>query len=471
MAQLPPHAAAAAAAAAWDDVLDLDDSDILLDAPAPSPTSRSCAAATSSNDDEPPHPSHHHRIPEPAVAAQDVTRLRSVGRSPLAALGRADARDQDADFQLPPWLCALQFLGKDRAWEQPGIKAIKKEETLCRAPLVAGVVTSCKPNGLGDLMVILKDPTDTVAAAVHKKVLLEGNNGQDISVGCVILLSKVSVFRPTHKACYLNINKVIKVFSKDCDAPSKQVTSSNATERSEGSINDIMTRLSGCERMMPSKDEMTVTEVPIQHQGTSDSDNSTLARDIYGRCVGNNQEGGLQMLTGDPCRKNTLNCSTDGHPQQNLNIRNMTCSQASLSGSRVMFGDTYSTQASDTENLRQPVDIEKMLHSSKRLKSDAALPDGYGETANSRIDTENNPVLKRNMNTELDGVSQQFNGQHASIKEPTEHQQKAVNAGAFQPTKECATTISSSLKPTKALPVASLAEWTDDQLSELFADY
>ncbi|CAN6213681.1 unnamed protein product [Urochloa humidicola] len=297
------------------------------------------------------------------------------------------------------------------------------------------------------------DPTDTIAAAVHKKVLLEGNNGQDISVGCVILLSKVSVFRPTRKTCYLNINKVIKVFRKDCDAPSKQVTSSNTTERSEGSINDIMTRLSGCERMMPSKDEMTVTEVSIQHQGTSDSNNSTLAREH------------------DPCRKNTLNCSTDGRPQQNLNIRNMTCSQARLSGSRVMFGDKYSTQASDTENLRQPVDIEKMFHSSKKLKSDAALPDGYGVTSNSRIDTKNNQVLKRNMNTELHGVSQQFSGQHASIREPTEHLQKAANAGTVQPTKEYATTISSSLKPTKALPVASLAGWTDAQLSELFADY
>jgi hypothetical protein len=80
--------------------------------------------------------------------------------------------------------------GRDRAWEQPGIKAIKEEE-LRRAPLVchrhlpnfqflwpfrpigvipwcadhmlllhcrqvAGVVTSCKPNGLGDLLVTLK---------------------------------------------------------------------------------------------------------------------------------------------------------------------------------------------------------------------------------------------------------------------------------------------------------------------------
>ena len=217
-----------------------------------------------------------------------------------------------------------------------------------------------------------------------------------------------------------------------------------------------MTRLLGHERMMASNNEMTVMEVSLQHQGTSDSNNSNSALDIYARCsIGNNQEGGLQMLAGGPRRK--------------------TCSQPSLCGSTVMFGDRYSTQASDNENIRLPFDNEKMLHISKKLKSDAMLPDGNGETASSRIDTENNKVLKRNMNTELDGMSEQFNGQHASIMEPIEHQQRnftAVNAGCVQPTQEYAPSISGSLiNPKKAMPVASLAEWTDDQISELFADY
>ena len=252
------------------------------------------------------------------------------------------------------------------------------------------------------------------------------------------------------------ICKCLQVFRKDCDAPSKRLISSNTTERSEDSTTNIMTRLLGHERMMASNNEMTVMEVSLQHQGTSDSNNSNSALDIYARCsIGNNQEGGLQMLAGGPRRK--------------------TCSQPSLCGSTVMFGDRYSTQASDNENLRLPFDNEKMLHINKKLKSDAMLPDGNGETASSRIDTENNQVLKRNMNTELDGMSEQFNGQHASIKEPIEHQQRnftAVNAGCVQPTQEYAPSISGSLiNPKKAMPVASLAEWTDDQISELFAGY
>ncbi|OEL28271.1 hypothetical protein BAE44_0010708 [Dichanthelium oligosanthes] len=463
-------------AAGWE-ALDVDDSDIRLDdPPSTSPLTRPCATSTSyshSHQDKPPHTSHHRRVPGPAAAVPDVARLRSTAGSPLAALGRGHAKAPDADFLLPPWLRALQYLGKGLAWEQPGISVIKDntkdKETVHRAPLVAGVLTSCKPNGLGDLLVTIKDPSGTIAAAVHKKILLEGNNGQDISVGCVIVLSKVAVFRPTRKACYLNITKVIKVFRKDCDAPSKQVVSSNTTERSEGSTNNIMMRLVDHERMMPNN-KMTVTEVSLEHRGPPDSNNSTSAQGIFGRCLGNNQEGGLHMLVGDPRSKRTLNCSTGGHPRhQSLNIPNMASSQPSSCGSRVMFGDRYCTQAGDNENLRRPFDNDKMQHSSKKLKSDAGPPDGSSETAYSRIDTENNNVLERNMNIELDGMAEQ----RASIREPIEHQQRdfiAANAGSVQPTKEYATTINGSLL-NPAVPGAAGAEWTDEQLLQLFDDY
>ncbi|KAL5657352.1 hypothetical protein ACJX0J_030515, partial [Zea mays] len=96
---------------------------------------------------------------------------------------------------------------KDRAWERPGIRTIKDNKELIRAPLVAGVVTLCRPNGLGDLFLVLKDPTDSIGASVHKKVLLEENNGHDISIGCAVVFIKVAVFRPSDKLCYLNVTK------------------------------------------------------------------------------------------------------------------------------------------------------------------------------------------------------------------------------------------------------------------------
>ena len=101
---------------------------------------------------------------------------------------------------IGPTLWAAFDAVKDRAWEQPGIKAIRGEDELHRAPLVrvpnlpsfqlfissecdiswctdhfgrlhcrqvAGVVTSCKPNGLGDLLITLK-----VSIGNHRLILL-----------------------------------------------------------------------------------------------------------------------------------------------------------------------------------------------------------------------------------------------------------------------------------------------------------
>ncbi|OQU88784.1 hypothetical protein SORBI_3002G095800 [Sorghum bicolor] len=213
--------------------------------------------------------------------------------------------------------------GKDRAWERPGIRAIKGDEDLLRAPLVAGVVTSCKPNGLGDLFLILKDPTDSIGASVHKKVLLEENNGHDISIGCAVVFSKVAIFRPSHtKLCYLNVTKgkVVKVFSKDCAAPAKQVISSSTTERSQGgdSTSNIMMKIFGRGDMMPSNNEITVTKVSHEHHATPDSSNSASTWDISGGfSVRSNQEG--KLLVGDP-HKHMSSCSTDGHtPKENVN--------------------------------------------------------------------------------------------------------------------------------------------------------
>lgn len=327
MAQLPCPAAAAAANVAagkeetttWEDALDLDDSDICF-VPPPLPYSFD-AIASQPQQDKPPHPFHHqphHRIPGPTAAVQDTILPRSAPRPPLSS-GRGDA-----DFLLPPWLCALQFLGKDRAWERPGIRTIKDNKELIRAPLVAGVVTLCRPNGLGDLFLVLKDPTDSIGASVHKKVLLEENNGHDISIGCAVVFIKVAVFRPSDKLCYLNVTKgkVIKVFSKNCAAPAKQVISSNTAERSQGedSASNTMTRILGREDMMPSN-EMTVTDVSHEHSATPDSTNCTSTWDIYGRfSLGSNKEDKLPV--GDPHNKHTSSCSTDGHPQQNLSIPN-----------------------------------------------------------------------------------------------------------------------------------------------------
>ncbi|TVU02822.1 hypothetical protein EJB05_51670 [Eragrostis curvula] len=492
MAQLPRPAAvdvsaAEEDAAGWAEALDVDDSDLHLNPPFSSSLLRPSTAAAPLPD-KPSALPHGQRIPGPASAIQDAMRLRAAGASPI--LGRADAQAVDADFLLHPWLSALQFLGSDRAWEQPGIRAIKADRELDRARLVVGVVTSCKPNGFGDLSLTLKDPTDTICASVHRKVLSEESVGQDISVGCAIVLSKVAVFRPSHRACYLNITKekVVKVMRKDCDPPSKQDISSCRTslgldrsknvpcysasqqslktvnrefpanwpqtqggslpmfERGEGndSSNSMMMRLFGCEKMMPSHKEMTVPGV----------------------------SGDRHRAVHSSMCSHTESLGTGEHPQKIYNIPDKTCSQPSPGERSAIVVDRSCTQSSNNKKLRLPDEL--VLASSKKPRT----YDCYDAIMNTSTDTKSKHGSEDNMDIDMNDRAEPFHGNQSTSK-PDEHQQKdfcAAKAYTVRLTKETsateATTNNLSLlsHTKKVVSVASVAEWTDEQLSELFID-
>ncbi|GKA18168.1 GPCR kinase [Tanacetum coccineum] len=82
---------------------------------------------------------------------------------------------------------------------------------------VVAIVKSCSPNVLGDLNVTMKDLSGTIPGTVHHKVIGEGGNGKDITVGAAMILANVSVFTPKPSEHYLNITKrnVVKIFRKD----------------------------------------------------------------------------------------------------------------------------------------------------------------------------------------------------------------------------------------------------------------
>ncbi|XP_057951975.1 uncharacterized protein LOC131146402 isoform X2 [Malania oleifera] len=136
--------------------------------------------------------------------------------------------DDDDDFSRNPWLCAVDFLSRKGMVDGVAIgtplSSIKKCSNADRIAQVVAIVKSCSPNGLGDFMVTLKDPTGTIGASVHHKVLAEGTFARDISVGSVLILQKVAVFSPSRSAHYLNItlSNLVKVISKDCRAPPDQ---------------------------------------------------------------------------------------------------------------------------------------------------------------------------------------------------------------------------------------------------------
>lgn len=126
--------------------------------------------------------------------------------------------DDNEEFSRNPWVFALDILRRDDGVEVTPLRTVKQCGGVVRIDKVVAIVKSCKPNGLGDMMVTLKDPTDTVDASVHKKVLSTGEHGNLIAVGSVLILKKVVAFYSSCASCYLNITRsnVVKVINVDC---------------------------------------------------------------------------------------------------------------------------------------------------------------------------------------------------------------------------------------------------------------
>ncbi|KAL3343496.1 hypothetical protein AABB24_027164, partial [Solanum stoloniferum] len=127
----------------------------------------------------------------------------------------------DYDFQSNPWLCALEFVGAENG-KIPctPLSSVNKCLEAVRIDQVVAVVKSCTQNGLGGLMVTLKDPTGSIGASIHHKVLGESQHGKDFCIGAVLILQKVAVF-PSSSAYYLNITlaNLTKVFCKESGPP------------------------------------------------------------------------------------------------------------------------------------------------------------------------------------------------------------------------------------------------------------
>nr|GMC75188.1 nuclear localized protein 1 [Ipomoea batatas] len=168
-----------------------------------------------------------HRIPGPAGVVQSAMLQKSFDRknhevwsSPIPTQDYVrkaveDSSEFDYDFHSSAWFCALQFIRK-----VPGITTLRSiVKCQHKVEKVVAVINSSKPNGLGGLMVTLKDPTGTIGASIHPKVLSESMFGKSIIVGTVLVLKEVAIFAPSRSAVYLNITlrNMEKVFCKDSD--------------------------------------------------------------------------------------------------------------------------------------------------------------------------------------------------------------------------------------------------------------
>ncbi|KAJ6764986.1 hypothetical protein OIU74_023793 [Salix koriyanagi] len=227
----------------------------------PQPFLGRCSQNTQNN--PPPPPTTYSKIPGPAGTVQAAMHRRKSQinehlmeeeEEPIptqeyirrAVEGSGCAEDND--FTSDPWLSAVDFVRHqglvvdgDGAIGIP-LSVIKRWASFDRVAQVVAIVKSCRPNGHGDMMVTLKDPTGTIDASIHHKVLTDGDFGKDISIGAVMIVQKVAVFCPTHFARYLNItlSNMIKVISKDGRAsPEQNCSAYDLTVKNAAVASDI----------------------------------------------------------------------------------------------------------------------------------------------------------------------------------------------------------------------------------------
>ncbi|GKC29843.1 copia protein [Tanacetum coccineum] len=151
------------------------------------------------------------RIPGPAGIFKDDPTQEYIRKRNF------DDVSEDDDFQSSPWVKALEFMN-DREEIGGGcfgdIESYLKKGKL---EIVVAIITSCKPNVLGDMNVTLKDPSGTTSGTIHYKVLSsEDGYAKDIKVGSALILRNVSVFCDKSKNYALNITikNLVKIMFK-----------------------------------------------------------------------------------------------------------------------------------------------------------------------------------------------------------------------------------------------------------------
>ncbi|GKA28875.1 hypothetical protein Tco_0715120 [Tanacetum coccineum] len=103
---------------------------------------------------------------------------------------------EDDDFNSGAWLSATNYViatgGTVTGCLGDIINFLKKG----KLEQVVAIVKSCSPNVLGDLNVTMKDLSGKIPGTVHHKVISDGGNGKDITVGAAMILANVFVFTP-----------------------------------------------------------------------------------------------------------------------------------------------------------------------------------------------------------------------------------------------------------------------------------
>ncbi|URE29398.1 hypothetical protein MUK42_17259 [Musa troglodytarum] len=375
-------------------------------------------------------------IPGPAGAVQAAMRRQSASArrdSPLLDDHRMDDRgmdldEEDGDFKLNPWLCALEFLGEDCDLVWP-IDSIKTRAT-ARVPQVVGIVKSCSPNGLGNLFLTLK----------------------------------VVAFCPARSIRYLNATSknVVKLINKDCGPPRKQILASFTARDGYKNVE------SGFETMKVKPTLWNVAETSLDESGKNYDDNTMM---------GNQKRGFVGEMSSEPCAKvSTTTVAGRPDPGHLKRLWSVAGEQAamlrfnareevtkSLNPQRTIDGgDKCLAQSLPFSNTITAATTLMSSEPSCYLAGDTAI--GLGEASESIVGRRayaDNEV-RRTLNCErMIDSSKMDTG-------------RSFQCDTIAKTSTTTMPFKSDLRVNEAkrsIPEVSVAQWTDEQLLELFSDY
>ncbi|KAJ4848376.1 hypothetical protein Tsubulata_020443 [Turnera subulata] len=311
----------------------------------------------------------------------------------------------DDDFARDPWLSAVDFVRReglvvdgDGAIGVP-LSSIRSGAVVDKVAQVVAIVKSCTPNGLGDMMVTLKDPTGSIDASIHRRVLTEMDCGKDISVGAAIIVQKVCIL--VRRSDLSIATCLFMVISQDGKAPMK--LTSTASKVKNAAAPELF-----------DKSRMTQKELSLSEGRTEGIMNSlrqnasmTASARIIEQLRGETEKRDSSHSSGVQRNKNAA--SGKEHLVVSHDVANATQVNAA-------------TGTDDNNNVAE-------AHNGQNPQNQAA---------------------RRNITKD----AYSFSGSMSSIDE------------SKQPENRCNNEVKNTQPPTSR---ASLPQWTDEQLEELFA--
>nr|GEY93604.1 hypothetical protein [Tanacetum cinerariifolium] len=192
----------------WEDLLDIDDSDLPLTS-----VLRPC--------------NRHVRETITITLIQNtdgIFQVEEVEKNPIRIIpGLAEYMKQvvedvgeDEDFNNGLWVSATEYVKANGGIVSGCLGDIKTFLKNRKLEQVVAIIKLCSPNALGDLKVTVKDLFGTLAGLIHYKVINERGYEKEITVESAIIVANVSVFSPTHQCIILTLQKnMVKVFHKD----------------------------------------------------------------------------------------------------------------------------------------------------------------------------------------------------------------------------------------------------------------